>query len=339
MLKGEHHLYIQSLHQKYGDVVRVNPDELAYTADVWRDIYGHRSAGKESFEKDPGFFGPDLIGHNGLIRARGDANHARIRKVFSNAFSDRTLKDQQPILQQYVDQLVGNIHTVVNQDTKAEIPISDLYNFTTFDVMGDLTFGEPLGLLANSKYTEWVAAIFGSTKLVIMGRILRWYPLFNDALQFLLPKETKEKRNRQVKHTLERIDKRLARGESDRPDIWTCVMKNKELDRITLPEMQSSASTFMIAGTETTATLLSGLTFLLLKNPDVYAKLVHEIRSSFATADEINMNALARLEYMHACLEEALRVYPPVPVGMPRVVPARGAIVAGKPVPGGVSRT
>ncbi|GME31785.1 Cytochrome P450 [Neofusicoccum parvum] len=335
LIKGNTHRYIQSLHEQYGDVVRVNPDELSYAKDVWRDIYGHRSSSKEAFEKDVGFLGPDLVGNNGLVRARGNENHGRIRKVFSHAFSDRALKDQEPIFQQYVDQLVGNIRRMLQQDPKAKVPISDLYNFTTFDVMGDLTFGEPLGLLSNGKYSAWVAAIFGSLQLVIIGRILRWYPLLNRSFQFLLSKENKEKRRQQVNYSVERVDKRLARGESDRPDIWTCISKQKEENRLSYPEMQSSASTFMIAGTETTATLLSGLTFLLLKYPDVYAKLVHEIRSAFNSADEINMNTLAQMEYTNACIEEALRMYPPVPVGMPRVTPSKGAIVGGQPVPAG----
>ncbi|KAH7061556.1 cytochrome P450 [Macrophomina phaseolina] len=337
ILRGTAHVYIRALHEKYGDIVRITPEELSYSCDAWRDIYGHRTGGRESFAKDLSFVGPDMIGSNGIMRAQGDTNHARIRKVFSHAFSDRALKDQAPIFQGYVDQLVGNIRKILHEDEKARIPISDLYNFLTFDIMGDLTFGEPLGLLTDGKYSTWVASVFGSIQLVIVSRILRWYPWLNGTFQALLPRSIKEKRQRTVSHTVDCLDKRLARGETDRPDIWTCVMKHKEEDRLTYPEMQSSASTFMIAGTETTATLLSGLTFLLLKHPDVLEKLVREVRNTFSTADDIDISSLARLEYLNACIEEALRIYPPAPIGFPRVVPKHGAFVGGQPVPAGIS--
>lgn len=93
----------------------------------------------------------------------------------------------------------------------------------------------------------------------------------------------------------------------------------------------------MVAGTETTATLLSGLTYLLLTHPDSMKKLVTEIRSPFASSDEISMEAIQALPYLGACIKEALRKYPPVPVGLPRLTPAEGSTVCGYFVPPNVS--
>ena len=39
-----------------------------------------------------------------------------------------------------------------------------MYNCTTFDVMGDLTFGEGLNMLEDGEYSPWVSAIFGGIK-------------------------------------------------------------------------------------------------------------------------------------------------------------------------------
>lgn len=89
-------------------------------------------------------------------------------------------------------------------------------------------------------------------------------------------------------------------------------------------------------GTETTATELSGLIFYLLKNPQAMKKLVSEIREKFSSEQAMAMEDIARLEYLHACLEESLRLYPPVPIGLPRIIPAGGATICGKHVPGGV---
>lgn len=94
----------------------------------------------------------------------------------------------------------------------------------------------------------------------------------------------------------------------------------------------------MLAGTETTATELSGLTYLLLKNPGKMQRLVDELRSSFSSFEDMTMTKLSQLDYLGACIEEGLRFYPPVPVGLVRTVPKDGALICGMWVPGGVSR-
>ena len=90
----------------------------------------------------------------------------------------------------------------------------------------------------------------------------------------------------------------------------------------------------MIAGTETTATALSGTTYHLLKNPSTLAKLVAEIREAFADFEDITLEALARLPYLHAVLQEGLRMYPPVPAELPRRTPKQGAVICDEWVPG-----
>ncbi|KAH7048404.1 putative toxin biosynthesis cytochrome P450 monooxygenase [Macrophomina phaseolina] len=337
LLQGRNPQYIKSLHDAYGPVVRINPNELSYIdGQAWRDIYALRPHGKESFEKDPVFEGPDFVGENGVARAKGDANHGRVRKTFSHAFSDRALKEQESIFQSYVNQMIGVIRRRFSAGTDVvTVGISDLYNFCTFDIMADLAFGEPLGMLTNDRYNEWVEAVFDNFKLAVFGQVLRAYPLLDALFQSFLPASLQEQRRKQQLFTTERVDKRLAR-QTDRPDIWTYVTRKDDGSRLTLPEMYSSASTFMLAGTETTATLLSGLTFLLLKNKRVFAKLLAEIRATIKSDVDITMQNLIHLRYLGACIEEALRFYPPVPCPLPRVVPAQGAAICGKWVPGGM---
>lgn len=66
-------------------------------------------------------------------------------------------------------------------------------------------------------------------------------------------------------------------------------------------------------------------------------KLKHEVRSTFKSEDEITLTSVGNLEFMLACLNEALRAYPPAPVGFPREVPKGGVIINGQFIPEGVS--
>lgn len=105
---------------------------------------------------------------------------------------------------------------------------------------------------------------------------------------------------------------------------------------LTEDETRVNASLFMIAGSETTATLLSGRTFFLLDRSDTYYELRSQIRSSIQTYSDTAFSSTARIPYLQAVLQETLRLYPPTPLGMPRVVPEEGAMIPGKFVAGKV---
>jgi cytochrome P450 len=197
--------------------------------------------------------------------------------------------------------------------------------------MGDLAFGEPLGLLQASEYTPWVKAVFLSIKAGTFLRMARQYPVFQNIVELLTPRSLKEKRRLHFEHAVERVDRRLANGNNpDKPDIWSLILE-KEGNHLDIGKMHANASIFMVAGTETTATLLSGLTFHLLKNPDKMQKVQNEVRG--LSEEDLTLDMLPRLPYMNACFEEALRVYPPVPIGLPRVVPKGGNAICGDWVP------
>lgn len=77
-----------------------------------------------------------------------------MRKIFTPAFSDRALKQQEPLFVKYTDQLVSRLKEDVAADPEKKCDMVRMYNFTTFDVMGDLTFGEPLHMLDNAEYVR-----------------------------------------------------------------------------------------------------------------------------------------------------------------------------------------
>lgn len=106
---------------------------------------------------------------------------------------------------------------------------------------------------------------------------------------------------------------------------------------LTAQNLETNSSILIAAGSETTATLLSGATFLLLTHPETLSSLTEEIRSNFKSEDEINFSTVNDLPYLKACLDEALRLYPPTPGGLPRTVPKGGAVICGKHIPEDVS--
>lgn len=105
-----------------------------------------------------------------------------------------------------------------------------------------------------------------------------------------------------------------------------------------LAEIRQNSSLLIIAGSETTATALAGATYLLCTNPEAMAKLATEVRSTFASENEINLLSVQKLRYMAAVLDEALRMFSPIPGPAPRKVHAGGDVFCGHFLPEGVSR-
>lgn len=102
-------------------------------------------------------------------------------------------------------------------------------------------------------------------------------------------------------------------------------------------EMRLNAATIIGAGTGTTATWLSTTMHSLSTNPDIYQKLVEEIRTEFATDAEITSDRVARLPYLSAVMQESLRIHCPSPSSTGRFIPPGGETIDGKYVPEGTT--
>lgn len=276
------------------------------------------------------------LADNMLITGKED--HQRQRRAFQGAFTEKAVKSQEAIVAKYADQLVSALEAAAQKDET--VNLVDMFNFTTFDTIADLAFGQPLSLLKTQQYNKWVQNVFMAIKFAvwsgtiakILGSPLDGY--FNDFLMSLVKEET----HIHMKYGADMVKTRLDNKDaSKRPDVWTYVLSPENDHRLTREEMYANAGAILIAGSETTATLLSGLSFHLLNNPDAYGKLKREVRGAFSSDEDMSFAKLQELTYLNACISEGLRMYPPVAGGSPRYVPKGGAEICGEYVPGGVS--
>ncbi|KAH1519211.1 hypothetical protein KXX06_010233 [Aspergillus fumigatus] len=323
---------------EYGDVVRIGPNALVYRAPrAWKEIYGYRTKkGQRTFQKDPSLYVPTPNGVHAIITA-AESDHIRMRRLLAHAFSDRALREQESLLHFYADLLVQKLHENLNHSHSEVVDIARWYNFTTFDLIGDLAFGEPFQCLKDSKYHWWVSIMLDAVKLSVYLKVLWFFPILSPLTKLLVPRYLHQRREASFQLTVEKVSRRLHR-QTNRPDFISYILRHKDDEnRMSRQEIDANAATFVLAGSETTAALLSGCTFYLLKNPHIYRRLVTEIRSRFQHPSEIRLSSIATLSYLNAVLEESLRIYPPIPAMLPRLVPEEGAMINGEYVPAGTS--
>ncbi|KAL3452706.1 cytochrome P450 monooxygenase [Aspergillus insuetus] len=322
-----------TLHERYGDIVRIAPDELAFShPDAWKDIMGHKN-GLPEMSKAEWFYRP-LPEEPLHVVNEDNEQHKRLRRQLAYGFSEQGMRGHERVIRGYVDILLAKLREMSN--TGEPVTISDWYNFTTFDIIGDLALGQPFGCLEGSAYDGWIKSIFDTGHLGSYLQALTFYPWLRRAIMAFVPRSVKDGAQRHKDLAKRKMLQRMAIP-GDRADLIEGLLKKKDELELTVEHLIANAEILIIGGSETTASLLSGVTYLLLRNPEAYEKLKLEIRSAFQSQEEINMTSVNKLSYMLACLDEALRMYPPIANGLPRVTPKGGARVVREYIPEGTN--
>ncbi|KAE8153594.1 cytochrome P450 [Aspergillus avenaceus] len=327
-IRGRFDTDIRRFHALYGPAVRYSRVEVSFiTAEAWKDIYGHghyqlpKVLNSTSNRKD--------------IISSNDVDHTRFRKSLSHAFSAKGLQAQEPLINEYINKLITRLKGITESQLPADM--AKWYNLTTFDIIGDLAFGESFGGLDSSEYHHWLSTVFASVKVIPFCIMRDAYPLIFKILFTFVPKAFLEAKARQDEHAEITVQKRLRNASAhNRDDLMDSMLRHRgEKDGLTDEELAANANILIIAGSETTATLLSGVTYWLLRTPETMTKVVNEVRSVMGADADITFSSVtAKLPYMMACLEEALRMYPPVPTGLRRMT-LEPTYISGYEIPAG----
>lgn len=219
-------LIVKRLHDEYGPVVRITPDELAFTdPQAWQDIYGHHSYEMAKNQKFYRFLGKSHTPETIISATR--ERHSALRRQLAHGFSDKAMRAQEPIIGGYVDLLIDRLHQHSEGGQKA-IDMMAWFTFTTFDVIGNLGFGSDFGCLEKSYYHPWVKAISSNIREISLLRVfLAYCPAW---LLALIANHSPLFKGRQ-KHnalTAERVRSRMTVKE-ERHDLIEGLLKKKEM--------------------------------------------------------------------------------------------------------------
>ena len=189
-----------SLYLIPGDVVRIAPSELSFaTPDAYKDIYtqtGSATFVKSKFYKVSNFTASDIIGESDV------SVHAHMRKLWAHGFSARALISHEELEQRYVNLFIEQVrrHGVASKDGMNMI---EWFNFLTFDIIGELVFGEGFGALERGTSSFWIAVILdnmASGLIIDLIRRLGFYIGFKALLSYL-PGEKIQAMNRHTQIT------------------------------------------------------------------------------------------------------------------------------------------
>jgi Cytochrome P450 len=134
----------------------------------------------------------------------------------------QALKEQEPILQKYVDLFIARLR---EQAPKGTIDIKSFFNFIIFDITGDLMFGGSFGCLEDGKLHPWIELLFGTAKAYSYIMAVNRFPWVKSALTHMIPKKVIQEGIDHFDLTAKKVDKRLEM-KTDRPDIISFAFRN-----------------------------------------------------------------------------------------------------------------
>lgn len=331
-LKGRRAKYVQRLHEKYGPIVRIAPNEVDVTeVAAVKQIH----TVKATYLKSPFYKAISAPGVQNVFNTPDIYFHRRHRKLLQAPFSDAALQAFQPTIEQRIRMTMQRMDEETK--TRGTADVFKWWMFMATDIIGELSFGESFRLLEQGKKNEYIEIL---EKVAAVGAKRATFPtLARLAMQgFPIPgfgENTDLLRNmrRYATESLGRY-KRLVEENPDKPlpTLFTRLFKGEEDESLTFKEIVDEAQTYIIAGTDTTAITLTYIVWRVCQNPKIKQRLVEELRQ---LPEGFQDHDAMKLPYLNQVIEEALRLHGAAPSGLPRMVPPEGATLAGQYLPGG----
>ena len=291
--------------------------------------------GEDENGKDPVFCNSPSI--KGTVIGAMPGHHARLRRAMAPGLSTKSLLAQQDILQGHVDLLIRRLREA-SDGGRQSLDLCHWFSYFTFDVMGDLAFGEPFGCLRDASFHPWVATLIGFMEALLYVVVLQHYiPHFDQLASKLAPKKVIAAQEHHLELTRAKVGKRIALDTS-RPDLIEAMLDSgKDGDeKLSRTEIEANAAILIVAGSETSASALTGITYYLCRHPQVLNRLNQEVRQAFQKEEDITFVRVGELRYLNAVISESMRVHSPVPWASSRLIRPGGDTIADHYVPGGV---
>ena len=97
-----------------------------------------------------------------------------MRKYLSGAFSDRSLREQEYLVAEIVDQFIEMLEGGEEGGGGKELDLVNAFNLTTFDIIGSLAFGESFGGVASGLFMNRDYPLPGFS-WINFGLMMSWY--------------------------------------------------------------------------------------------------------------------------------------------------------------------
>lgn len=356
-------LYVDRAHGRLGKMVRIQPNHVSIADEsAIAAIYGH---GNGFLKAD--FYDVFVSVQPSVFNTRSRTAHARKRKLVSNAFSLRNVTEFEPYVRSALDIFINKLDTLINESPhrddggkpEARVDAFSWLNFLAFDIIGDLAFGAPFGMLQReADEVEARDGFDGPSKFVSAVDLLHqrgetnatlgcipWFKPWVTSNMLPIPSLQKgiAANERFTGVAAARIKQRLNPSEpplEKRRDILARLIESRDEDGkpLDVKELTAEATAYLVAGSDTTSTALCIVMESLSRHPQALKRLQTELDA--VMPDDViipHASDVNDLPYLNWVINECLRHHTVLGLGLPRRIPddSAGVTILGRYFPPG----
>ncbi|KAJ3873159.1 high nitrogen upregulated cytochrome P450 monooxygenase 2 [Lentinula edodes] len=328
--------YYKMLHDQYGPIVRVGPNEISVAE---KDLLPF-IIGTQGMPKGPLWEGRAITpkknrnqSNYSLIGVRDLTHHSHLRKTWNRAFSEEPLQDYQDILIQNANNLVEVLEKRFMEGS-VELDIANVINLFSFDFMGDLAFAANFDALRNNDANHFQKNMERALLTPALTMQIPWSVAIVQAFPWLST-------SLRSFGAFAVSQAKLRASNESRKDLFYYLRSYSDVPQDSLfAFIVSNAVLAIIAGSDTSASALCNAIYYLVANPKDMQTLQQEIEEAFPdSGTNIDIQKLDKMPWLNAVINETLRLQPPVPSGLQRApaVGSKGKLVGSHYIKEGTS--
>ncbi|EMD34271.1 hypothetical protein CERSUDRAFT_97529 [Gelatoporia subvermispora B] len=323
-VQGRQHTHIQQLHKRYGDIVRIGPNEIS----ICNVTAVGPVLGTPGFLKSEAYSGRNLRAPGRSLLSSVGEEHAEKRKRWNRAFSVPALKNYEDIISRRAVQFVNLL---------AREKVLDLgvcFSWFTFDLMSDMAFGGGPNMLEQGDEDGlWRVMEAG----LVEGNFFANLPwIASYARNFsMFGRDVRKLRAYCIGRARERV-----KNGSLVKDLFYYLNNEDGAEEQSRPlaDVVRDGALAVVAGSDTTASVLANLFFYLLRDTEAYTRLQAEVDQFYPPGENpLDTKYHQEMPILNAAINEALRLMPAVPSGSLRMAPPGGKSVGPFFVPEGTN--
>ncbi|KAK3401370.1 cytochrome P450 [Sordaria brevicollis] len=328
ILQGQYTNKIKEMHKKYGPIIRISPHEIhistpSFADDLYPSSSSSRIRDKSQHQLNTGGAGPvSVTGFSTVSHEIHRMKRAPLSKFFSR--SQMLLLESE--VTDHARRVISKLLRIGGGKNGETQDVKEAFNCFTADVIAQYAFGESLGFVDQEggwepNFATWTSSFFRAAYGMRHNSLMRKSA---SALPFLAKMNLMGEDVKRVLDVMtvlvpEFIQKALgSESKGGRGGVFAEIIRGmseggngkRELTEEEMYWLSGEGFNFLLAGTETTAAILTTITFWLLAKPEVYERLMQDLGG--LKPETIKWTELEQRPYMWAVVHEALRMMPGV---------------------------
>jgi cytochrome P450 len=317
------------MHERYGPIVRISPYELHIDdIEFYDELYVGASVRRtDKYARSAHAFG----GPNAAFGTVKHNRHRVRRGVLNPFFSKRSVAELSPIIQSKICQLLLRLQTFSSTDEPVDLVLT--YTALTVDIITEYAFARSMDNLDRPDWgRSWHKLVRDSSKLFHIGK---QFPLLIRAM-FSLPDSVAQAMNpdlalfgvlrKMMRDNIEELQRTKGPASSGgHRTIFHELLFDSDLlpEDLAMDRLVDEGVSVVVAGSVTVAHTLYRTSFELLNDPSKLAALKDEfyVHTAKNGGEPLTLQQLEQLPYLHATINEGLRMTYGVPHRLLRVAP------------------